>query len=112
MPISSWTPSPLASTSLKISPARSPQARPNGSRSDLTGDLEGKGEVDCQLLELREAARGAAMAGRHVGLEQDQVVAGVVGPQARDPLGGLPVGYAPVGEPRIGKDVRIGPRRH
>ena len=44
----------------------------------------------------------------HVGLEQDQIVAGVVPPQPRDPLGRLPVGDARIGQARIGEDMRVG----
>ena len=44
----------------------------------LASDLQREGVVERHFLELLEAARSAAVAGLHVGLQQDQAVAGVV----------------------------------
>ena len=50
---------------------------------------------------------GAAVAGAHVGLEQDRVGTGVVIPQLRHPLGRLPVCHPRIIEPRGDQHGRI-----
>ena len=77
-------------------------------RAGLAGDLEGERIVGRDLLQLLVAARRAAVAGFHVDLEQDEVVARALLAQPRDPLCRLPVGDARIGEAAVGENVRIG----
>src|SRR5262245_3527855 len=62
-----------------------------GSLPAAAEDAEDPGVVEGQLAQGVVPSRGAAVAGRHVGLEQQRRVAVVQRAQARHPLGRLPV---------------------
>src|SRR5207245_5548661 len=66
--------------------------------------------VEGELAERVVAARGAAVTGLEVDLEEQRAVVGLDRPELRDPLRGLPVHHLTVVERGAHEDRRVAPR--
>ena len=100
---------PLSSRSFGGHPERTVRKRSVILRTRLLSHhLQREGHLDRGLLQRVEAAGGAAVAGFHVGAQQQQVVVGLERAQPRHPFRRLPIGDARVGQAGERQDRRIG----